>query len=398
MSSKKIKILPLENNVSNTKTTHFNSVSPLLFYLESLRGEIMISGNDTSFKNRFSNILDDFKNRIIGIENSEFKLENLLEIQEETTRFIPGFIGNNRNIRSILEESALWAKTPYPVLITGETGTGKEMFARLIHQISNKKTFLPVNCGAIPSNLIESELFGYVKGAFTGAGGSRLGKFEEADGGTIFLDEIAELDDYIQVKLLRVIQFGEIQRLGSDKVKKVNTRIIAATNKNIEEEIRKGRLREDLYYRLSSFEIKLPPLRDRKDDIPALLTHFMQKSSSELNRNIPQLSSRLKNFLYKEYDYPGNIRELENLARQLIVFGEERFISKGIMESRSEEHNLLNEKVKVFTFEKIKSSLEENRGSVRNVSRDLGLSESRVYQICKKFNIRPADYQGNSNE
>lgn len=403
MAKSKIKILPISEPRSDLRNQPYASIDQLLFYIEVLRGEVLLRDNEENEKKKISKFLDNFKTLLLNIQdlNSNYEADFVSQLSINATYNFPGFIGNNEIIRGIIEESAKWAQTPYPVFITGETGTGKEMFARLIHHISGKKTFIPINCGAIPSTLIESELFGHTKGAFTGAHQPRSGKFEEAEGGSIFLDEIGELDEYIQIKLLRAIQFGEIQKLGSDKVTKVNVRIIAATNKNIREQIESGKLREDLYYRLSCCEIKIPPLRERRDEIPELLKYFMHKCSLEIKKTLPKLSGGLKKFLYEEYSFPGNVRELENIAKRISVLGNDNLIkSKLVSEYCIRRNNVnssqvLSEKLSGVTEELIRSTLENLKGSVQKSASDLSISESRFYQLCRKFSIIPSDYRRN---
>jgi len=206
------------------------------------------------------------------------------------------------------------------ILILGESGTGKERIAHTIHKLSPRKSkpIVTVNCAALPITLIESELFGHEKGAFTGANDRRIGKFEQADGGTIFLDEIGELPLEAQVKLLRVLQEREIERLGGSVTKKINVRIITATNRNLEKEVAEGRFRLDLYYRLNVFPIELPALRQRKDDIPLLANYFITKYARKSNKAITGISEEVMGEL-REYEWPGNIRELEHLIERSIL-------------------------------------------------------------------------------
>ncbi len=206
------------------------------------------------------------------------------------------------------------------VLLLGETGTGKGVVARAIHSRSARKDrpMITVNCTALPANLIESELFGREKGAFTGADARQIGRFELADGGTIFLDEIGEMPLELQSKLLRVIQDGEFERLGSPRTIKVNVRIIAASNRNLEEEIRNGRFREDLFYRLNVFPITIPPLRQRKEDIPLLVNHFVAKFNKKTGKKIETVSKETLNAL-QEYHWPGNVRELESVIERAVI-------------------------------------------------------------------------------
>ena len=229
-----------------------------------------------------------------------------------------GVFGESPKLLETMEIVEKAAAADIPVLIDGESGTGKELLARVVHANSNRAdgAFVSVNCGAIPENLIESELFGHTKGAFTGATSSRDGRFETANGGTIFLDEIGELPLSGQVKLLRVLQSNEIQRVGSDTIQKVNVRIVAATNRDLRQMAAIGTFREDLYYRLGIIHVTLPPLRERLDEIPLLQDYFCDEAAEQLKRNPIRLSAELKNFLIS-YHYPGNIRELRNIIYRL---------------------------------------------------------------------------------
>jgi transcriptional regulator with GAF, ATPase, and Fis domain len=229
-----------------------------------------------------------------------------------------GTFGDNPRLLDALEIAEKAAPTDLPVLIDGESGTGKELMAKVVHANGSRadKPYISVNCGAIPESLIESELFGHKRGAFTGAATDRKGKFESAHKGTIFLDEIGELPLQGQVKLLRVLQSHEIQRVGSDEVMLVDARIVAATNKNLRKLIEEGQFREDLFYRLSVIHVSLPPLRERKDEIPLLLAWYGDEAAEALKRRPVALSPRLREFLLS-YSYPGNIRELRNIMYRL---------------------------------------------------------------------------------
>ena len=236
---------------------------------------------------------------------------------------IPEFrniIGNSRSLKTLLDSVLMVAPSETSVLLLGESGTGKEKIAECIHVLSPRKnrSFIKVNCAALPPTLIESELFGHERGAFTGAIEKRIGKFEQANGGTIFLDEIGEMPPEMQVKLLRVLQEKEIERVGGKNTLKIEVRVIAATNRNLEKEIAEGRFRMDLYYRLNVFPIVLPPLRDRKEDIPVLALHFMHLYNKKIGKQIKDISSEVLEKLML-YDWPGNIRELENLMERSIL-------------------------------------------------------------------------------
>ena len=233
-----------------------------------------------------------------------------------------------REVREIIEQVA---DTDITVLIRGESGTGKEVVARTVFQLSTRRDrpFVKVNCAALPSELLESELFGFEKGAFTGAQKRKLGKFEYANHGTIFLDEISEMHPSLQAKLLQVLQDGEFSRLGGESDVRVDTRIIAATNRNLEEAVQEGTFREDLFYRLNVVTIQLPPLRDRKDAIPLLVDFFLQKYNEQYRKSLPPLSPETLATLI-QYHWPGNVRELENMVKRMVVLGNERSVLQEI--------------------------------------------------------------------
>lgn len=266
---------------------------------------------------------------MLDIARYRYALENQTNKQTQTT--IPsnsykGIVGNSPLLKDILSKISIVAPTETSVLITGESGTGKERVAHSIHEHSGRKNkpIVVVNCAALPLTLVESELFGYEKGAFTGANSQRIGKFEQAHGGTLFLDEIGELPLDAQVKLLRVLQEKEIERIGGDQTIKVDVRIVAATNRTLEHEVAEGRFRLDLYYRLNVFPIELPPLRERKEDIAELARYFLEKFSKSANRNINDFTPKVLQQL-EAYNWPGNIRELEHLIERstLLATGEE---------------------------------------------------------------------------
>jgi two-component system response regulator AtoC len=237
-------------------------------------------------------------------------------------------------VREIIEQVA---DTDITVLVRGESGTGKEVVAREIFQLSGRREqpFVKVNCAALPSELLESELFGFEKGAFTGAQKRKLGKFEYANNGTIFLDEISEMHPALQAKLLQVLQDGEFSRLGGEADVRVDTRIIAATNRNLEEAVADGSFREDLYYRLNVVTVHIPPLRDRKDGIPLLVDHFLTKNNEQYNKDVQQLSTETMDLLMR-YHWPGNVRELENMVRRMVVLGNEQTVLEEIALKRPE--------------------------------------------------------------
>jgi DNA-binding NtrC family response regulator len=236
---------------------------------------------------------------------------------------LPEIVGASPAMREVYRLTRLAAPTRARVLILGETGTGKELVARAIHRLSTRADgpYIRVNCGALSESLLESELYGHVKGAFTGAVDNKIGRFEAAHTGTLFLDEIPSMSFRLQVKLLRVLQEREFERVGDSRTIRVDVRVIAATNLSLEEEIAAGRFRDDLYYRLNVVPIYLPPLRERQDDIPALARFFLKRYADENRRDTPELSERLLLAL-QEYDWPGNVRELENYIERLVVLAD----------------------------------------------------------------------------
>ncbi|HWU43477.1 MAG TPA: sigma-54 dependent transcriptional regulator, partial [Bdellovibrio sp.] len=260
------------------------------------------------------NIQNALRSRNLEVENRSLKKELVKEYSFQN------MVGNSPAMHSIFDMVKRVSQTPTNVLITGESGTGKEVVAKAIHYNGplKDKPFVTVNCGAIPENLMESEMFGHKKGSFTGAVADKAGLFEVADGGTLFLDEVGELPLTIQVKLLRAIQERVIRRVGSTDDMKVDVRIIAATNRNLEEMVAKGGFRQDLFYRLNVINIKTPSLRERREDIPLLANHFLKKYNDRLTKNIGAISTEAMEIL-KKYDYPGNVRELENLIERTVA-------------------------------------------------------------------------------
>jgi DNA-binding NtrC family response regulator len=233
---------------------------------------------------------------------------------------LPGIIGDGPAMRAVYRLTRLVAPTRASVLLVGETGTGKELVARAIHRLSNRADgpYVRVNCGALSESLLESELFGHIKGAFTGAVDNKTGRFEAAHGGTIFLDEINSISHKLQVKLLRVLQEREFERVGESRTIRVDTRVIAATNQLLEDAIADGHFRDDLYYRLNVVPVQLPPLRERPEDIPALARFFVTRYSEENKREAPELTAQAMRAL-AEYDWPGNVRELENCVERAVI-------------------------------------------------------------------------------
>jgi transcriptional regulator with GAF, ATPase, and Fis domain len=290
--------------------------------LTEIDGEQFIVGmtmDISEIKHAQEKIISQFEE--INELKNQLEAENLyLRHELKSTSSFGEIIGESDVLKHILYRVEQVAPMDTTVLLEGETGTGKELFARAIHQKSTRsnKPMITVNCASLPASLIESELFGHEKGAFTGALQKRIGRFELADGGTLFLDEVGEIPIELQAKLLRVLQEGEIERIGSQKAKKVDVRVIAATNRDLEQEISKDRFRKDLFYRLNVYPITIAPLRDRTDDIPLLVDHFVKRFNQKLGKNITRIPRKAMGEL-KLYDWPGNIRELENIIERAMI-------------------------------------------------------------------------------
>ena len=303
------------------------------------------------------------------------------------------FIGESKRIIEIKNLIQKIAKTPSNVLITGESGTGKEVVARTIHEISGlkDKPFIPVNIGGIPENLIESELFGYEKGAFTGAEWRKIGIFELAKEGTLFLDEIGEMPIHLQVKLLRVLQDKKIQRLGGVQPIPINARIISATNKNLEESIKENKFREDLYFRLNIIRIELPSLQERKEDIPLLTGYFINKFNRVMDKKIKSIS---KDALEKliSYNFPGNIRELENIIERAFIFTEGTEILPNDIDIKDNKNHKENSvkigKLKDIERETIIESLRRHNGNRTHAAEELGFTRRTLINKIKEFGIK----------
>ena len=290
------------------------------------------------------------------------------------------------------------ALTESTVLIRGESGTGKELFARAIHHSGSrrKKPFIPINCGAIPDDLLESELFGYEKGAYTGAHTAKAGKFEIADSGTIFLDEIGELPTRLQVKLLRVLQDKEICRLGSNTTRKVDVRILSATNADLEERIRNNLFREDLYYRLNVFPIHIPPLREHKEDIEYLADHFIQYYNSQFEKEIRGLSEEARKLILS-YPWPGNVRELQSVMEFAVCLETKDRLSEPLMRRRLNQEAAISYRVqpatdspprgKKETFLNLLNQYQDlpHKDKERRICSELGISRATFYRRKRRF-------------
>jgi DNA-binding NtrC family response regulator len=267
-----------------------------------------------------------------------------LKHELEITREAQGFITRDPKMLKVLELGKTVADSNLTILVEGESGTGKELLAKFIHNVSPRREnpFVKVNCAALPENLLESELFGHTKGAFTGAYKDREGRFQTANTGTIFLDEIAEIPKNVQVKLLRFLQEREFEKVGDSKTLKVDVRVITATNINLDDALKAGNFREDLFFRINPVRLKLSPLRERKDDIPVLINHFMKKSNPENDIEIEPLTLKI----LKNYDWPGNIRELENVIERAIILSHGKLIEKHHLPEELQKVEPVNNKLK----------------------------------------------------
>jgi two-component system response regulator PilR (NtrC family) len=300
----------------------------------------------------FDYITKPFKvDEIIKIIKSALSASALNKADKEAGKIdsFQGIIGKSPEMVRIFDLIQRIAPSPASILIYGESGTGKELVAQAIHNLSGvaHKPFVPITCSAIPESLLESELFGHMKGSFTGAISNKVGLFELADGGSVFLDEIGELTPLIQTKLLRVLQERELKRVGGTETIKVNVRIIAATNRDLEDEIMAGRFREDLFYRLAVVPLRVPPLRERKGDVPLLVDHFLKKYSEKMAKEVQEISSYAMKVLM-EYDYPGNVRELENIIERGVALESSNIIlpeSLTLSTYKKEGKPVANEKV-----------------------------------------------------
>ncbi len=330
-------------------------------------------------------------------------------------------LGNSKAIKNLKTNLNRISSCDVNVLITGESGTGKELVARAIHYLSdrNRKPFIPVNCGAIPENLFENELFGHLKGAYTDASFQQSGLVKEAEGGTLFLDEIGTISPYIQTKLLRLIQEGEYRPLGSSKNIKADIRLIAATNIDLQLLVEKNKFREDLFYRLNVVPFRIPPLRERKDDIPILIKHFVKKYSKEHNKTVREIPTEVMNVLVS-YSWPGNIRELENKIQLLVVMSTSSVITtkdiqlttdKPISKELVIEHiNVVKEKIanqsEIETFnvarKKVSDLFEKSyltqlltlyKGDMVKAAEQAGKSRTALWNLLKKQNLSPKQFR-----
>jgi len=376
------------------------SKTKILHQVSSLRNDLMLLTKVGRIKEKAK------KKKDKAAEPYKVRREKLLE-----RKFVfEGIFGDNPQLIQLLEILEKASRTDLPVLISGESGTGKELLAKVVHENSerSRQPFISVNCGAIPDALLESELFGHVKGAFTGAVRDKKGKFELADGGTLFLDEIGELSLGNQVKLLRALQENEIERIGSEESIFVDSRIVAATNRDLPAMLESGEFREDLYYRLSVITVTTPPLRERKDELSLLINYFLTEAGERLGREPVSLSSSVQHAL-ERYTYPGNIRELQNLIYRLSCLagdqaelsdlpenvrntiygtstGETSFEDKTLEQVRNEATAHAET---LYLMEKLK----EFEGNVSRMSESMEMNRSYIQKLLKKYGLRSKEFK-----
>jgi two-component system nitrogen regulation response regulator NtrX len=306
-------------------------------------------------------------------------------------------VGDSVPMKALRQQITVTGPTNGRVLIYGESGTGKELVARSLHAVSlrNKGAFVEVNCAAIPEELIESELFGHVKGSFTGASEDKTGKFAKADGGTLFLDEVGDMSLRTQSKVLRVLEEQRFERVGSNQTTHVDVRVIAATNKNLEQEISRGAFRQDLFYRLNVIPFFVPPLRDRKEDIPVLARYFLGEFSAEYGKKPRELTDAAMEILLR-YPWPGNVRELRNLVERLVIVCPQARIEphhlppelfRGVAESPQQPYSTLHEARSAYEREFILRKLQEHRWNMTQTASALGLERSHLYRKMKSLGI-----------
>lgn len=350
-----------------------------------------------------------------AIEHYALLRKNIaLERRVRENESVGEFVGEAAPLKRLMETIRIVAKTDVTVLITGETGTGKDRAARLIHSLSSRvgRAFVAVNCPAIPENILESELFGYKRGAFTGAVNDKDGMFQASEGGTIFLDEIGDLSSALQAKLLRVLQEGEVKPLGENRAYRVNVRVIAATNQNLKEKIAAGRFREDLYYRLNVVSIHTPPLRDMAEDIPLLANHFLSRYCAELDVPAKKLSEDALRMLASRR-WPGNVRELQNEIRRAVIFSKGDSIfpddfgctgaalpaPEGLFDGEALPYREARAgALRNFNDGYIRRLLQDTEGNVTLAAKRAGLERQSLQHLMRKYGICAGEFRSGANK
>ncbi len=362
--------------------------------VDQMRSDLLLALSSDSFKEE--SVEEGEKRKVISLSERQRRIAEEISFQ--------GIFGDNEQLLETLEIIKKVSPSEIPILISGESGTGKELVAQTIHKNSKRShgPFVTVNCGAIPDSLVESELFGHIKGAFTGATSDRKGKFETAGGGTIFLDEIGDLPLTSQVKILRVVQEREVQRVGSDQLHKVDVRIVSATHRKLNDMIKTGTFREDLFYRLSVVEVEMPPLRYRRDEIPFLVDYFVNEAVETIGRDHLVMDSELMGF-FLSYEFPGNIRELRNIIYRIVSLADKKGGIKHLPPSlryQGDTEQPRKDKSESNTLQQIKESvtkeaerafilhgLKTHNGKITNFAKDAGINRSYLQNLMKKHGI-----------
>jgi transcriptional regulator with PAS, ATPase and Fis domain len=375
----------------------YGKVEPTECLLSHKKGHALsVTKNARVIKNR--------QNKIIGIVEAVTDLTELknarMKMEEATRRLgelnrLGGIIAKSKVMQNVFTFIKASAASDATILIQGESGTGKELVAKAIHQLSPRKngTFVAVHCAALSQNLLESELFGQEKGAFTGAMERRIGRFEKADGGSLFLDEISEIDLAIQVKLLRALEERQVERVGGDTPVHFDTRLIAATNKDLQKQVEKGEFREDLFYRLNVVVIDLPPLRERETDIPLLLSHYLAFFNQENGKEIQGYTADALDLLSR-YNWPGNIRELRNVVERMVVLSRNKLLDRADVPANIREKTEgikvdLNADLTVDEMERrmILRALEKTKGNRTKAAEKLGISRRTLHRKINEYNL-----------
>jgi two-component system response regulator PilR (NtrC family) len=341
-----------------------------------------------------------------GLEKKRLKEENIFLKKELKKKYdFENMVGKSKTMKEIYNLIEKVAVTDSTVLISGESGTGKEMAARAVHFLSTRRerSFVSLNCGALPENLLESELFGHVKGSFTGAVATKKGMFEIAEKGTLFLDEVSEMSPWTQVKLLRSLQDRKIRRVGGTEEIPVDVRIIAATNQNLQQRIDEGKFREDLFYRLHVISFEMPPLRKRKEDIPLLVTHFLEKHCKGMGRAVKRIAPEVFN-VFESYPWPGNVRELENTIERVVAIEERETITKEslpkemLLPNKRQDVSLslqpgfdFNVKMDEISYHYVHQALIESRGNLKEASNLLGINYRSLRYLIEKHGLKDAN-------
>lgn len=385
------KMKELNSEIDIVLMTAFGTIESAVNIMKSGAFDYLIKPIDLD---ELENILGKIQERKLLIGENKLLREQL----QDKFRF-EQIISQSGLMENVLNTAGRVANSRATVLVRGESGTGKELIAKAIHFASPRKDkpFITVNVASLSENLLESELFGHEKGSFTGAANQRIGRFEEANSGTIFIDEVGDIPLPVQVKILRAIQFGEIQKIGDNQIVKTDVRIIAATHRNLEEMIKNGEFREDLYYRLNVVGIIIPPLRQRKEDIPVLVDHFIKKYAKENLKDVKGISREALDQLMK-YNFPGNVRELENLIERAVVLTRNEFIinedlpmlsNQKEVDKKMDPYNLddgYEEKTKSFERTMIQEALSRTSGNKSAAARILGISERHLRSRLERLN------------